>query len=177
MTGRMKGGACLEVTGGVRGVLCSMKPKFDIVAEPRGQTYIDLLNFAASRCASFSLTWRDQFTFGRSADEIQQALKPFLVSHVKTDEWPGTKLIGHEAIVRRYRVEDASVKLLHAAGSLYSWLQPHLPEDLAFYASGDTVWLASISHEHEAWFLDESLRSAEIYACVPHIKIKEHQGW
>ena len=154
-----------------------MKPVFDIVAEPKGQTYIDLLNFAASRCESFCLVWRDQFTFEQSAYEIKHMLKPFLVSNVKTDEWPGTKLIGHEAIVRRYRIADESVKLLHAAGSLYSWLQPNLPEDLAFYASGDTVWLASISHEHEAWFLDESLRPAEIYAYVPDIKIKEHKGW
>ena len=110
-----------------------MKPKFDIVAEPKGQTYIDLLNFAASRCDSFSLVWRDQFIFEQSAYEVKQALKPFRVTNVKTDEWPGTKLIGHEAIVRRYRVEEESVKLLHIAGSLYSWLQPQLPEDLAFY--------------------------------------------
>jgi hypothetical protein len=36
----------------------------------------------------------------------------FLVSNVRTDEWPGTKLIGHEAMVRRYRVSDESVMLL-----------------------------------------------------------------
>jgi hypothetical protein len=154
-----------------------MKPTFDIVAEPKGQTYIDLVAFAASRCGSFSLVWRDQFQFEQSAYEIKHALKPFLISNDRTDEWPGTKLIGHEAIVRRYRVADESVKLLHVAGTLYSWLQPNLPEDLAFYASGDTAWLASISHESQAWFLDGSLRSAEIYAYVPHIKITDHNGW
>lgn len=152
-----------------------MKPKFDIVVEPKGKTYIDLLNFAASRCESFALVWRDHSRFEPSAYEIKHALKPFLVSNIKTDEWPGTKLIGHEAMVRRYRVEDQSLKVLHVAGSLYSWLQPGLPEDLSFYASGDAVWLASISHEKEAWFVDESLRPAEIYAYVPHIKIKEHK--
>ena len=154
-----------------------MKPVFDIVAEPKEQTYIDLLSFAASRCESFSLVWRDQFRFENSACEIKHALKPFLVSNVRTDEWPGTKLIGHEAIVRRYRASDESVKLLQRAGSLYSWLEPNLPEDLAFYASGEVGWLASISHEHEAWFLEETLRTAEIYAYVPNIKIKEHTGW
>src|SRR5882762_253615 len=137
-------------------LVVSMKPVFDIVAEPKGQTYIDLLSFAASRCKSISLVWRDQFQFENSASQIKRALKPFLVSNVRTDEWPGTKLIGHEAIVRRYRVSDESVKLLHRAGSLYSWLEPNLPEDLAFYASCEVVWLASISHEHEAWFLEES---------------------
>jgi hypothetical protein len=154
-----------------------MKPVFDIVAEPKAQTYIDLVNFAASRCESFSLVWRDQFQFEKAAYEIKHALKPFLVSNVRTDEWPGTKLVGHEAIVRRYRVSDESVKLLQSTTSLYSWLEPNLPEDLAFYASGEVVWLASISHEQKAWFLEESLRTAEIYAHVPKIEIREHTGW
>lgn len=153
-----------------------MNPKFEIVAEPKGQTYIDLLNFAVSNCESFSLVWRDQLTFEHSAYEIKHALKPFLVSNIRTNKWPGQELLGHEAIVQRYRVEDESVNLLHAAGGLYSWLHPRLPEDLAFYTSGDIVWLASISHEHEAWLLDESLRPAEIYAYVPQLKIKEYKG-
>ena len=68
------------------------------------------------------------------------------------------------------RVEDQFVKLLHAAASLYSWLQPKLPEDLAFYDSGDAVWLASTSHEQEAWFLDETLRPAEIYPTCPTLR-------
>ena len=153
-----------------------MKPTFDIDAEPRGQTYIDLLNFAASRCASFSLVWRDQFQFEGSAYEIKQALKPYLVANDRTSEWPGTILIGHEAIVRRYRITEESISLLHKADGLYSWLQPKLPEDLAFYTAEDAVWMASTSHEGEAWFIDESLRPAEIYAYVPQIKIKAHRG-
>ena len=147
------------------------RPTFEIIAEPGGQTYIDLLNFAASRCASFSLVWRDQFRFEQSAYDIKHALKPFLLSNDRTSEWPGTKLIGHEAMVRRYKVADEAVKLLHVAGTLYSWLQPKLPEDLAFYTSEDIVWLASISHEGQSWICDKSLRPAEIYAYVPKIKI------
>src|SRR5688500_18588741 len=108
-----------------------MKPIFDIVVEPRAKTYVDLLDFAAARCESFSLVWRDQLRFEHSAYEIKHDLKPFLLSNIRTDEWPGTKLIGHEAMVRRYRVSDESVKLLHTAPGLYSWLQPKLPEDLA----------------------------------------------
>jgi hypothetical protein len=154
-----------------------MKPKFDLVAEPTGQTYTDLLNFAAARCQSFSLAWRDQFKFEQSAYEMKHALRPFQLSNVRTDEWPGTKLIGHEAVVRRYRVADESVKLLCEAGSLYSWLQPKLPEDLAFYSVDDGVWLASISHEGRAWFLDESLQPEGIHAYVPRIRIREHTGW
>ena len=121
--------------------------------------------------------WGDQFQFDQSAYEIKRALRPFQLSDAKTSEWPGTKLIGHEAIVRRYRVTDESVKLLYGAGSLYSWLRPTLPEDLAFYTAGDAGWLASISYEGRAWFLDESLEPGEIHAYVPGIKIREHKGW
>jgi hypothetical protein len=153
-----------------------MKPKFDLVAEPTGRTYIDLLNYAATRCQSFSLVWRDQFKFEQSAYGIKRALQPFQLSSARTDQWPGTTLIGHEAMVRRYRVADESVRLLYEAGSLYSWLQPKLPEDLALYSVGDAAWLASISHEGRAWFLDESLQPEEIYAYVPGIKIREHKG-
>ena len=153
-----------------------MKPVFDIIAEPKAQTYIDLLHFAAFQCESFSLVWRDQFRVEKSADEIKEALQPFLISSVRTAEWPGTKLIGHQATVRHYRVSDESVKLLYRAGSLYSWLEPNLPEDLAFYGPGERVWLASISHEHVAWFLQASLKAAEIHAHVPTIKIREHKG-
>jgi hypothetical protein len=153
-----------------------MRSSFDIVAEPRGQTYIDLLNFAGSRCDSFSLVWSDRFKLEQSAYEIKHALKPFLVSNDRTNQWPGTTLIGHEAIVRRYSVADESVKLLHVAGGLYAWLHPNLPEDLVFYSSANTPWLVSVSHDHEAWFLDTSLRSAEIYAYVPRIKIIERKG-
>jgi hypothetical protein len=152
-----------------------MKPTLDIVAEPVGQTYIDLLNFAASRCQLFSLVWRDQFHFEQSAYDIKDHLKPFLISNDRTNEWPGTTLIGHEAIVRKYRVANESIKLLQISAGLYGWHEPRLPEDLAFYDFDNRTWLASISHDRQAWFFDESLSSAEIHAYVPDLKIKQHR--
>lgn len=153
-----------------------MKPVVDIVAEPRGQTYFDLLSFAAARCESFSLVWRKQFQFQTSAHAIANSLKSFLLSNRSTDEWPGTKLIGHEAIVRQYRVTDKSIDVLRSVDGLYSWLAPKLPEDLAFYSSGQLGWLASVSHEGDAWFLDRSLSLDEISEQVPGIEIRKHEG-
>lgn len=150
-----------------------MKPMIDIVAEPVGQTYIDLLEFATSRCASFSLVWREQFRFEPSALQLADSLTPFLLSEVRTDEWLGTKLLGQQAIVRQYRVADDAIDVLCSVYGLYDWLQPGYPEDLAFYSSGNIGWLASISHEREAWFLDKSLSLDEIYSHVPGIEIKK----
>ena len=163
------------VSSDVRLLLNYMKPVIDIVAEPKGQTYIDLLNFAAARCESFSLVWRKQFQFESSAHQVANSLKPFLISNVRTDEWLGTKLIGHEAIVRQYRTTDKSIKILGSLSGLYSWLQPKFPEDLAFYSTGNVGWLASISHERDAWFLDESLSLDEIYDHVSGIEIRKHK--
>jgi hypothetical protein len=150
-----------------------MKPMIAIVTEPVGQTYIDLLEFAAARCASFSLVWQEEFRFEQSALQLADALKPFLLSEVMTDEWPGTQLLGHQAIVRQYRATDNAIDILCSVDGLYSWLEPSYPEDLAFYSSGNIEWLASISHEHEAWFLDESLSLDEVYSHVSGIEIKK----
>jgi len=119
--------------------------------------------------------WRKQFQFEPSAHQIANSLKPFLISNVKTDEWLGTKLIGHEAIVRQYRVADKSINILCSVSSLYSWLQPQFPEDLAFNSSGNIGWLASVSHERDAWFLDESLSLDEVYSNVSGIEIRKHK--
>src|SRR5882672_12771973 len=80
-----------------------MSSTINIVAEPTGTVYRDLLNLAGEVCGSFSLVWRDQLAFGRSAKAIEESLSPFILREVRTDEWPGTKLMGHLAAVRQDR--------------------------------------------------------------------------
>ncbi len=134
--------------------------------------YTTLLRFAAERCQQFSLVWRDQLRFNPSAQEIAAALEPFLVAQVHTDTWPGTCLIGHQAVVRYYQVNRKSIAALQKADGLYSWLAPGLPEALAFYSSEAVLWLASISHEADAWFAERSLSRAEIVPNVPGIVLR-----
>jgi hypothetical protein len=124
-----------------------------IVAEPRGAVYQELLNLAAEVCGSFSLVWRDQLQFDRSAQAIEDLLSPYLVREERTDEWPGTKLMGHLATVRHYRVAGEAMRVLDGAAGLYAWSAPERPEDLAFYTADGAVWLASIAHEKDAWFV------------------------
>jgi hypothetical protein len=147
----------------------------DILTEPKGQTYASLIEFAGTRCVSFSLSWRKQFRFNQTAHRIADLLKPFLVSMVSTSEWPGTQLIGHGAILRRYRIADRSLKVLGEVSGLYSWMSPELPEDLAFYSTSGECWLASISHERQAWFQDERLTLEEIRTRVPGIEVGMHR--
>ncbi len=146
-----------------------MSSKINITQEPRGETYLALLRFAASRCQRFSLVWRDQLTFDPAAQEVAAILEPHLVARVHTDTWPGTRLLNHKAVVRHYWLNRQSVVVLQTADGLYSWLSPDWPEDIAFYSSEEVLWLGTISHEQDAWFQDKALSREEILQHVPGI--------
>src|SRR5262245_60352804 len=103
--------------------------------EPRGATYVALLQFALQRGSLFSLVWRDQLRFSPAAALVAENLQPDLVIERRTDEWPGTRLFGHLAIVRSYRLSPAALSTLAEAARLYAWIVPDRPEDLAFYTA------------------------------------------
>jgi hypothetical protein len=70
----------------------------------------------------------------------------------RTNHWPGTQLIGHEATVIRYHVSPAVLPLLLATDDPFAWLSPALPEDL-FFGSANQLAFASVAHERDAWLL------------------------
>src|SRR6476660_7372521 len=113
-----------------------MSNSHDILSEPADDVYLALLAFAEHHSDLISLVWRRQLTFDASAAAIELELRPFLVRKVETSEWPGTRLIGHSAVVRTYRVSPECTQVLASARRLYAWLSPRRPEDLAFY-TGD----------------------------------------
>ena len=140
-------------------------------SEPAGSTYLDLLAFAERHSGTFSLAWRKQLRFDDSARRLQKALQPFLDAQRESDNWPGTTLIGHTAIVRFYRLGPDSSKILAGAGRLYAWLAPHRPEDLAFYTAGGRWWFASVAHEREAFVDSDAVNVAELAAAVPGLQL------
>src|SRR5882757_7424145 len=99
----------------------------DIIKEPSDYVYSALINFAATRCKTFSFAWRNQLRFEASAHEIAKFLEPDLVCQTTTNEWPGTQLIGNSAIVRYYNVTGRSMQVLQTVNGLYQWLSPGLP--------------------------------------------------
>src|SRR5437762_580079 len=104
-----------------------------ILEEPKAETYLRLLQFALRQSSLFSLVWRDQHGSVRSAATIEETLRPDLVSEKQTDQWPGTRLLGHSATVRLYRLSPKALSVLVEAKSLFAWVAPNRPEDLAFY--------------------------------------------
>jgi len=148
-----------------------MNATFNIVEEPVGETYQKLLQLASETCASFSLVWRDQLNFELSAEEVASLLQPYLIREQRTDEWPGTKLLGHLATVRHYRLCVETLNVLRQAAGLYAWLEPVFPEDLALYTQDGSVWLGSIAHEQDAWIQGGSELEQAIGARLPGLAV------
>ena len=149
-----------------------MPQTFDIVTEPKGQTYRALLAFAAGFSDSFSLVWRHQLSFDTSAAVLEGVLRPFLIKEAESSEWPGTSLIGHAATVRTYRLSPDSARALATAGGLFAWESPARPEDLAFYAPDGRCWLGSIAHERDAFVVLDPTDLVALRAAVPELELR-----
>lgn len=114
-------------------------------------SYRELLTFAASNASEFTLVWRKGLEFSQSARDIDQALQPYLIRKEVSSKWPGTELLSGAAVVKRYKVTEGSLAILHAVDDTFGWISPEYPEDLAFY-SGEKLLFGSIAHEEIAWF-------------------------
>jgi hypothetical protein len=135
---------------------------YDLTGNLEGFTYQQLLNWALEECESFSLVTR-KGTESNKEKEINKRLKPFLLEEIQTNEWPGTKVIGPpEHNLRFYKLDRNSVKILSEANSVYSWLAPDRPEDLAFYKENKCLWFGSVAHENMAFFNKPSFNKGEV---------------
>ena len=136
-------------------------------------TYAALVDYALARNHSFSLVWRDQHRFAPSAQEVAERLRPHLEEQHHSDQWPGTRLVGHAAWIRRYRLEEAAADVLKERASIYDWLVPDWPEDLAFYLPDGDGWFGSISHEQDAFINDAKIEVQQLLESVPGLELEE----
>ena len=80
-------------------------------------------------------------------------LRPEEIGQRSATEWPGTRLLSAEpAMLVQYRCSTSLASLLFGLTTgLYDWAHPRLPEDLGFLRADESVWLASIAHERDAF--------------------------
>jgi hypothetical protein len=102
----------------------------------------------------FGFVWRSDLTFSRRARATRNTLTPLRIEHSRTDRWPGTRLSRGHATVIRYQTSRKALPVLLATDSLYDWVHPDLPEDLFFGSGSNDLALVSVTHEREAWLLD-----------------------
>lgn len=119
-----------------------------------GDEYSELIRAAVERFSLFSLVWRDQLEFDASAAEVRRDLEGSLARLRRGSRWPGTRLFGSKAEIAYYRCEPSARGVLLRPGSLFGWLAPSFPEDLAFYDESGNCRLASVAHEELGWLLD-----------------------
>ncbi len=120
----------------------------EILEEPIGNTYKQLISLAFNICDEFILVKRDQIDLSKSSETLIEELKPYIKEIKKQDEWPGTRLFGHFADVYYFDCQQELKELLiNKADRLYQWMQPELLEDLCFFKS-EEEWLITISHEN-----------------------------
>jgi hypothetical protein len=121
--------------------------------------YRKLLTFCGEHCAIFSLVMNEGARPSRAAEEFIELAKPFLLCERQQTEWPGggTLVPNSTCRVVYFRVSPESLDLLEGATtSLYGWVHPFLPEDLAFYRADESIFFAVIAHEGTAFFeIDE----------------------
>ncbi len=125
---------------------------YDLSQDISGDAYRKLLVTASEYCDTFLLVVRKSVRMTESAEQVLDKLQPFLLQQTEESEWPGTRLFGRSATVFRLRLNhSSSAILMEATDSLYSWLQPALPEDLCLLRSDGSPWLTSITHEKDAY--------------------------
>jgi hypothetical protein len=126
--------------------------------------YGKLLKWAVGNSTSFSLVWRNDFKFKQSAKEIKKKLKPYLERSETTNNWPGTQIFdAPKEKIRFYKTTIDSIELLKDVKSLFKWLAPSYPEDLAFYNKNKPVF-GSIAHEKMAFIIGDT-KDIKIVLC------------
>jgi hypothetical protein len=126
--------------------------EFVLVTEPRAAAYEQLVDFGSRLCPAFSLVLHHRNPLDAVARIVLARLDPHLVSSDDVREWPGTELwFGYTATLHRYRLNaDSATVLREAAGALYDWQHPALPEDLCLYRQDGSAWLVTVAHEADA---------------------------
>jgi len=142
-------------------------------AEPMNEAYRGLLQFALAHSATFTLVTRHDLKTRKSHNQCLENLQPFLLEEREVCEWPGTRLINGTATLRRYKaVPDAFEPLYGAGKGLYQWVQPDLPEDLAFYDSQGRCWLESTAHEKMAFVDDRLIHLKSLSRTAPGVDLR-----
>lgn len=68
-----------------------------ILEEPVGRTYKQLISLAFNTCDEFILVRREQLELTEKMEILIDELKPYVKTLKQQEEWPGTRLLGHHA--------------------------------------------------------------------------------
>jgi hypothetical protein len=125
--------------------------EIEINSDISGSPYKDLLAALWPLADSLSLIVHPDMEKGLALDETVQALEPDRIGQHEVSEWPGTILLDGVATCHEFRCTPNALAVAGSrSNSLFSWLQPELPEDPALRRTDGTLLLETVSHESVA---------------------------
>jgi hypothetical protein len=144
--------------------------EYEIIREPQGETYSELLSYARKYCDSMSVVLRLDLGLTSTGHEFLLNTKEHVRKICIGSSWPGTELINQVAVIIYFYFNDFVLnKILKYSTKLYQWIQPCLPEDLCLYR-GDAPWLISVAHEKLSWLKVSPNELNEMFAIVSGMK-------
>lgn len=131
-----------------------------------------ILDWATRNAATFSLVWRENYKFKKTAKDIEKKLEKYLERIEHTNDWPGTKVIGPaDTRIQFYRVTKKSSNILKEFGTFFRWLAPKYPEDLAFYDKKGKPIFGSVAHERMAFIIGKKKYLKKALEEIGEIKV------
>lgn len=121
-----------------------------------GADYTRFLDQALIAFAYFTLVWRDAAEFDDTAFNVRKDLARHQTNRRRAGHWPGTYISAKapQATIISYRLDAAARRVLARPGSLFAWLAPAYPEDLAFYQRDGRLAFATCTRDRLAWAID-----------------------
>lgn len=150
--------------------------EIDIHEDITGDDYRAFIELAFQKCDTFTFVKRkdlmaDEKVAMHYHNESVKEIQDSLIEMKEQSEWEVTKICEGTAYVFYYELnEQTKIFLQEKSTSLFGWLTPYLPEDLAFY-KGNQLWLASCSHEeffiisNEFKDFDDFMKAIKNQAC------------
>lgn len=143
---------------------------WDLVENPTGETYRDLIKMLCDYSDTFYFVTRKELSYD---PEILAKFEPYIMETYQTKKWANTKTKGPAATVYVMEVNRRSCKLLQqSAKTLYDWVAPNLPEDLTFIKN-NFAWFSSTTHEEFGGFSIRSDYYRKLLKKVPGLKIEK----
>jgi hypothetical protein len=142
---------------------------YDLLAEPLGDLYEGVLDYALTECrlALLVLQWPP----GAECQALLRQFQPYLLRITESGEWPGNKMLPpHTAQLLWYDYTPGCAELMkQAADRLYGWTQWDHPEDLCLFRGEDDLWMGTITHEHDGWFCLCEEKKARLAEALPRL--------
>lgn len=112
---------------------------------PKEETYSLLIDYSMEKSKYFTLMVSEQLDLSMDGKKVLDKLKSFFIK----SERKKFGLDEKQAITTYYYKcgKDSALVLKNSANTLFSWVQPRLPQDLCFYNDMDDCWLLTVAHE------------------------------